>query len=93
MGIDNDLWIIKRDGSGAELIYRAKLNHAALHQPDGKTIIFSAARTRTGQREPQMEKPFFVSSPAKNKTPSNTMKELQFRIRRNRRLGLGIGNR
>lgn len=50
-GINNDIWIIKRDGSGAELIYQTKLNHAALHpqiSPDGKTIIFSA-RTPTGR--------------------------------------------
>lgn len=60
-GINNDLWIIKRDGSGAELIYKTKLNHAALHpqiSPDGKTIIFSA-RTRTGRVNPKW----------KNRTP------------------------
>jgi len=54
-GINNDLWIIKRDGSGAELIYKTKLNHAALHpqiSPDGKTIIF-AARTPTGRVNPK----------------------------------------
>jgi len=54
-GINNDLWIIKRDGSGAELIYKTKLNHAALHpqiSPDGKTIVFSA-RTPTGRVNPK----------------------------------------
>jgi hypothetical protein len=54
-GINNDIWIIKRDGSGAELIYKTKLNHAALHpqiSPDGKTIVFSA-RTPTGRVNPK----------------------------------------
>ena len=60
-GINNDIWIIKRDGSGADLIYKTKLNHAALHpqiSPDGKTIIFSA-RTPTGRVNPKW----------KNRTP------------------------
>jgi Tol biopolymer transport system component len=60
-GINNDLWIIKRDGSEAELIYKTKLNHAALHpqiSPDGKTIIFSA-RMPTGRVNPKW----------KNRTP------------------------
>jgi len=60
-GINNDIWIIKRDGSGAELIYKTKLNHAALHPQislDGKTIIFSA-RTPTGRVNPKW----------KNRTP------------------------
>ncbi|CAB1076353.1 hypothetical protein D1AOALGA4SA_4150 [Olavius algarvensis Delta 1 endosymbiont] len=60
-GINNDIWIIKRDGSEAEMIYKTKRNHAALHpqiSPDGKTIIFSA-RTPTGRVNPKW----------KNRTP------------------------
>jgi len=60
-GINNDIWIIRRDGGGAELIYKTKLNQAALHpqiSPDGKTIIFSA-RTPTGRVNPKW----------KNRTP------------------------
>lgn len=50
-GINNDLWIIKRDGSGAERIWKTPLNHAALHahfNADGTKIIF-AERESTGQ--------------------------------------------
>lgn len=56
-GINNDLWIIKRDGTEAEMIYKTNLNHAALHtqiSPDGKTIVFSA-RTPTGRVNPKLE--------------------------------------
>ncbi len=53
-GIDNDLWIIKRDGTGAELIHKTEPHHAALHpqiSPDGTTIAF-AARRPTGRVNP-----------------------------------------
>lgn len=50
-GINNDLWIISRDGTGAEKIWETPLNHAALHahfSSDGTRIIF-AERESTGE--------------------------------------------
>ena len=49
-GINNDLWIIKEDGSGAKRIWTTDLNHAALHphfSHDGTKLIF-AERIPTG---------------------------------------------
>lgn len=43
-GINNDLWLIKRDGTSAERIWRSPLNHAALHphfSEDGSRLIFA----------------------------------------------------
>jgi len=43
-GINNDLWIIKKDGTGAEKIWSTKENEAALHphfNEKGDKIIFS----------------------------------------------------
>ena len=43
-GFNNDLWIVSRDGSRAELIYKSDENHAALHphfNKDGTKIIFA----------------------------------------------------
>jgi len=54
-GINNDLWIVKRDGSGAELIFKSPENHAALHphfNDDGTKIIF-AERIPTGSLLPR----------------------------------------
>ncbi len=50
-GINQDLWIIKKDGTEAELIYSTPLNHAVLHpffNADGTEIIF-ADRAPTGK--------------------------------------------
>ena len=50
-GINNDLWIIKKDGTGAEKIWETPLNHAALHphfNADGTKLIF-AERVATGE--------------------------------------------
>lgn len=50
-GINNDLWIIKKDGTRAEKIWETPLNHAALHphfNADGSKIIF-AERESTGE--------------------------------------------
>ncbi len=50
-GVDNDLWLIRRDGSGAERIWETQENGAALHphfSEDGRTLIF-AERVPTGQ--------------------------------------------
>lgn len=50
-GINNDLWMIKRDGSGARRIYSSALNHGALHphfNHAGNKIIFSK-RIPTGK--------------------------------------------
>ncbi|MBN1663428.1 MAG: PD40 domain-containing protein [Deltaproteobacteria bacterium] len=50
-GINNDLWIINKDGTEAKLIWSSSLNHAALHphfNKDGTKIIF-AQRTATGK--------------------------------------------
>ncbi len=50
-GINNDLWIIRRDGTGAERIWETPLNHAALHphfNADGTKLIF-AERVATGE--------------------------------------------
>ncbi len=50
-GINNDLWIINKDGTEAQLIWSSSLNHAALHphfNKDGTKIIF-AQRTATGK--------------------------------------------
>ena len=49
-GINNDLWIIKKDGTGAKSIWATDLNHAALHphfSHDGAKLIF-AERVPTG---------------------------------------------
>jgi Tol biopolymer transport system component len=43
-GINNDLWLIKRDGTSAERIWRTPLNNAALHphfSEDGTKLIFA----------------------------------------------------
>jgi hypothetical protein len=43
-GINQDLWIIKKDGTAAEKIWETPLNHAALHahfNADGTKIIFA----------------------------------------------------
>lgn len=50
-GINNDLWIINKDGTEAQLIWSSQLNHAALHphfNKDGNKIVF-AQRTATGK--------------------------------------------
>lgn len=50
-GINQDLWIIKRDGTGAEKVWETPLNHAALHphfNEDGTKLIF-AERIATGE--------------------------------------------
>ena len=50
-GINNDLWIVRRDGTHAELIHKTPLNHATLHphfNADGTKIIF-AERIPTGK--------------------------------------------
>lgn len=42
-GINNDLWIIRRDDTTAECIYKTKSNHAALHphfNADGTNTAF-----------------------------------------------------
>jgi Tol biopolymer transport system component len=49
-GINNNLWIIKKDGTGAKCIWTTDLNHAALHphfSHDGTKLIF-AERVPTG---------------------------------------------
>lgn len=49
-GFNNDLWIIKKDGTGAKPIWTTDLNHAALHphfSHDGTKLIF-AERIPTG---------------------------------------------
>ena len=49
-GLNNDLWIIKKDGTGAKRIWITDLNHAALHphfSHDGTKLIF-AERIPTG---------------------------------------------
>lgn len=51
-GIDNDLWIIRRDGSGAQKIWDTPEGHAALHphfSEDGSTLVF-AERVPTGEK-------------------------------------------
>ncbi len=53
-GINNDLWIIREDGSGAKRIWTTDLNHAALHphfSHDGTKLIF-AERIPTGVKIP-----------------------------------------
>ncbi len=55
-GLNNDLWIIKKDGTGAKCIWKTKLNHAALHphfSHDGKKLIF-AERIPTGIKIPRI---------------------------------------
>ena len=50
-GINNDLWIIKKDGTGAERIWETPPNNAALHphfNADGTKLIFSQ-RIATGE--------------------------------------------
>ena len=50
-GFNNDLWIIKIDGTGAKRIWTTYLNHAALHphfSHDGTKLIF-AERIPTGE--------------------------------------------
>jgi Tol biopolymer transport system component len=51
-GIDNDLWVVRRDGRSARLLWRTPDQHAALHphfSPDGRRIIF-AERLPTGEK-------------------------------------------
>ena len=43
-GMDNDLWIIRRDGTGAERIWETPPKHAALHahfNSDGSKLMFA----------------------------------------------------
>lgn len=50
-GIDNDLWLIKRDGTGAELIWSTPKRHGALHphfNKDGTKLMWSE-RISTGK--------------------------------------------
>jgi Tol biopolymer transport system component len=47
-GFDNELWIIKRDGTEAELIWATPAGYAALHphfSPDGTKLIFTERAT------------------------------------------------
>ncbi len=51
-GIDNDLWIIRRDGSRAQKIWDTPAGHAALHphfSKDGATLVW-AERVPTGEK-------------------------------------------
>jgi len=51
-GIDNDLWLVRRDGSEAQRIWTSKDKHAALHphfSEDGRRLIF-AERVPTGKK-------------------------------------------
>lgn len=53
-GINQNLWIIKLDGTNEEMIYNSLLNQACLHPhftPDGTKLIFSQ-RIATGQSIP-----------------------------------------
>ncbi|NDJ84703.1 MAG: hypothetical protein GYB66_02350 [Chloroflexi bacterium] len=53
-GLNNDLWIINKDGQSAKRIWTTELNHAALHahfNHDGTKLIF-AERIPTGVRVP-----------------------------------------
>lgn len=50
-GINNDLWLIRKDGTEAQRIWPSPLNHATLHahfNNDGTKIVFSQ-RTATGK--------------------------------------------
>ncbi|TET31573.1 MAG: hypothetical protein E3J72_21920 [Planctomycetota bacterium] len=49
-GINNDLWIINKDGSGAEKIWETPLHHGALHPHfnDNGTILIWSERIATG---------------------------------------------
>ncbi len=50
-GFNNDLWLIKRNGTGAQRIWFSPLNHAALHphfNRDGSRIVF-ARRSQSGK--------------------------------------------
>lgn len=54
-GIDNDLWQIGRDGSGARRIWATPRRHAVLHphfSADGSRLVF-AERVPTGRRLPR----------------------------------------
>jgi len=56
-GINNDLWIINKDGTAAQRIWESPLNNAALHphfNADGTKLIFSE-RIATGE---QLYSPF-----------------------------------
>ena len=51
-GIDNDLWVVRRDGSGARKIWDTPEGHAALHShfsKDGRTVVW-AERVPTGEK-------------------------------------------
>ena len=53
-GVDNNLWIIRRDGTGAELIRETPKRHAVLHphfNKDGTKLMW-AERTPTGKSYP-----------------------------------------
>jgi Tol biopolymer transport system component len=51
-GIDNDLWLVGRDGRSARRIWKSPPGYAALHahfSPDGRRLIF-AERIPTGEK-------------------------------------------
>jgi Tol biopolymer transport system component len=51
-GIDNDLWLVRRDGSGARRLWSTSAWHAALHphfSDDGRLLVF-AERVPTGRK-------------------------------------------
>lgn len=51
-GIDDDLWLVKLDGTGAQRIFATEPGQAALHphfSDDGRTLVF-AERVPTGQK-------------------------------------------
>jgi Tol biopolymer transport system component len=55
-GIDNDLWVIRRDGTGAERIWATPRGHAALHphfSNDGTKLMFAErVPLETGPQNP-----------------------------------------
>jgi hypothetical protein len=57
-GIDNDLWLIRKDGSEAERIWKTPKRHAALHphfNKDGTQLMFSE-RISTGKSYPLLKR-------------------------------------
>ena len=54
-GVDNDLWLVSRDGRTARPIWRTPAGHAALHphfSRDGRRLVF-AERVPTGEKLPR----------------------------------------